>query len=405
MVATATGEYLPLAIGHGHGAPLMTASLDVSLDDTTRARLFPALADGPIFLNHSGIAPISGPAAQALARYVAEAQAPTPDRLRGWLMDKSRARVAVAELIGAAPAEIAFMPNTTVAVATLANGMGLRAGDRVVGFEGDYPANVFPWRRLARSGVEYLRVAAPDGLPDLDALRRAVDERTRVVAVSSVCFWSGARAPLAEIVKIAHAAGALVAVDAVQSVGALRLDMNELDLDFVACGGLKWLLSPMGVAFLYVRRAHLERIEVTEPGADSNDPPLPYLDDRERLRGDAARFEGGTQPTGNLFALGASARMFLDVGLERVEALVLRNSGILADGFASRGYRVLSPRGPGSSSGIVAARHRELGNGDVVDALARQRIHCVEREGWVRLAPHFYQSEAEMERVVAALPR
>jgi selenocysteine lyase/cysteine desulfurase len=375
------------------------------LDDAARARLFPALEQSDsIFLNHAGIAPISGPAAHALARYAREAQAPTPDILRGWLAEKARARLAIAELVGAEAGEIAFMPNTTVAVATVANGMGLRAGDRVIGFEGDYPANVLPWRRWKRYGVEHLLAPAPDGLPDLDAFERLVDTRTRVVAVSSVCFWSGARAPLEDIVRIAHAAGARVLVDAVQSVGALRLDLRAVPVDFLACGGLKWMLSPMGIAFLFVRRALLGEIEVTEPGADSNAPPLPYLDYRERLRDDAARFEGGTQPTGNVFAIGASAAMFLELGLERVEAAVLANAGRLTAGLLERGYHVLGSRDPARVSGIIAFRHRAEPNAAVVDTLARRGVRCIEREGWVRFAPHFYHRPAELDRVLAALP-
>lgn len=381
-------------------------ALDDLLDDDARARLFPALENpGSIFVNHAGIAPISGPAAEALARYAREAQAPTPEVLRGWLAEKTRARAALAALVNATPEEIAFAPNTTVAVATIANGLGLGAGDRVIGFEGDYPANVFPWQRLRRHGVEYLLAPAPDGLPDLDALARMVDERTRVVAVSSVCFWSGARAPLEEIARIAHAAGARVLVDAVQGVGALRLDLAALPIDFVACGGLKWMLSPMGIAFLFVRRARLGEIEVTEPGADSNAPPLPYLDYRERYRDDAARFEGGTQPTGNLFAIGASARMFLDLGLERVESAVLANAAFLADGLRERGYTLLTPGGAVARSGIVAFRHASLSNAAVVEALGARGVRCIEREGWVRFAPHCYHRASELERVLASLPR
>ncbi len=375
-------------------------------DDATRARLFPALEDpASIFLNHAGIAPISGPAAEALQRYAREAQAPTPEVLRGWLADKARARAALAALVNATPEEIAFAPNTTVAVATVANGLGLRAGERVIGFEGDYPANVLPWRRLARHGVDYVLAPAPDGLPDLEALERLVDERTRVVAVSSVCFWSGATAPLDEIVRIAHAAGARVLVDAVQSVGALRLDLAALPVDFVACGGLKWMLSPMGVAFLFVRRALLGEVEVTEPGADSNSPSLPYLDYRERFRDDAARFEGGTQPTANLFAIGASARMFLDLGLERVESAVLANARFLAEGLRERGYTLLAPGGAVARSGILAFRHPSLTNAAVVEALGARGVRCIEREGWVRFAPHGYQRVSELERALAALPR
>ncbi|MFN7953030.1 MAG: aminotransferase class V-fold PLP-dependent enzyme [bacterium] len=374
------------------------------LDHDTRARLFPALDARSIFLNHAGIAPISGPAAAALERYAREAQAPTPEVLRGWLAEKARARRAVADLIGAATEEIAFMPNTTVAVATIANGLALGPGDRVIGFEGDYPANVLPWRRLARHGVEHVLAPAPDGLPDLAALERLVDERTRVVAVSTVCFWSGARAPLGDIVRIARRHGALVAVDGVQSIGALCLDVGSADVDFVACGGLKWMLSPMGVGFLFVRRALLDRLEVTEPGADANDPPLPYLDYRERLRADAARFEGGTQPTGNLFAIGASARMFLDLGRERIEEAVLANGERLASGLCERGFRVLSPRDPALRSGIVAFRHRALDNRTVVETLGAKGVRCIEREGWVRFAPHFYHRADELDRALAALP-
>ncbi len=376
----------------------------IELED--REHLFPGVAGGRLFLNHCGIAPLTGPAARAFAAYAEQGVSVGPDVYRLWWREMQRTRALVAELIGARqPSEIAFMRNTTMGIATVANGLRLKPGDRVVGFEGDYPANVYPWRRLESRGAEYVLAPAPNGLPDLEAFERIVRAgRTRAVAVSSACFWSGARAPLAEISRITHDAGAVLFVDAIQTLGAFALDVKALDIDFLAAGAHKWLMSGQGVGFLYVNAERLDDLDVTMVGADSVAPAVPFLDYHGRLSKDAGRFEEGTLPTANLLALGASLELYLRLGLDRIEAQVRANADILAAGLVERGYELVAPRGEDTSSGIVASRHPRHAPNDVVAAFAGQGITCIEREGYLRMAPHFYQTEEEMRRVVEALP-
>ena len=374
------------------------------------AASFPILAE-MVFLNHAGVAPISPLAANALHAY-AEKASNSAYVGAAWYPRAVRIKDLVARLINADSAdEIAFVPNTSAGLALVARGLDWRAGDNVVITDVEYPANRYPWQDLGRFGVELVEVRQqPDGTIDPQQVIDAITDRTHVVSLSHVQYASGYKIDLTPIADAAHAKGAYLCVDAIQSVGVMPVDAQALGIDFLAADGHKWMLSPEGCGIFYCRRDLIEKLHPAVVGWMNMVDATNYGDYRFKFDPTARRFEPGSYNLPGIFALGASIKMLLDVGLntvwQRVEAVTTH----LCDGLADKGYRVFSPRGPGQRSAIVSFEPpdpavRETPPVDrIVTDLQRQQIIIVTREGRLRASPHFYNTPQQIDTLLDALP-
>lgn len=375
------------------------------LDAGKFSDLFP-IRDQLHFFDHAGVAPISGPAAEALRRYGEQAST------RGyvdsnWQVQVRAVRRGAAQMIGADASEIAFVPNTSSGLCMIAGGLDWVEGDNVVITSVEYPANRYPWEDLRRRGVDLIEVAPePDGRIFAEQVADAVTNRTRVVSVSHVQYSSGYRIDLRTISDMVHQAGGYLCVDAIQSLGAMPVDVAAMGIDFLSVDGHKWLLAPEGCGILYCRGDLVELVHPPVVGWMCMVDADRYGDYRFELRTDAGRFEPGSYNVPGVLALGASMALLEDVGAEviwsRIEALTTR----LCDGLASKGYRVFSPRGRGERSGIVVFEPPSGGGScaDVVAALRRQDIVIVVREGRLRASPHFYNTQEQIDHLLDALP-
>ncbi|MEM9881807.1 MAG: aminotransferase class V-fold PLP-dependent enzyme [Planctomycetota bacterium] len=380
-------------------------------------RKFPEFAgDFPVlreldFFNHAGVAPVSGPAAAALREY-ADHAARRGYVGSGWYRRANEVKMRAADLIGAAgPHEIAFVPNTSTGLSLVAKGLNWRPGDRVVITGVEYPANRYPWEDLRRFGVEMVEVPEEaDGRIDVQRVCDAVNDRTRVVSVSHVQYASGFRIDPRPIAETVHAAGGYLCLDAIQSVGVLAVDVAALGVDFLSADGHKWMLGPEGLGFFYCRAELCDRLHPNVVGWMNMVDAGNYGDYRFELRPDARRFEPGTWNVPGILALGASLDLLLGVGIDgvwpRVEALTAR----LGDGLAGKGYPVFSPREhEGERSGIVmfelpAALRGTTDPKRVAADLEKDGIVVAVREGRLRASPHFYNTAAQIDRLVEALP-
>lgn len=319
-----------------------------------------------------------------------------------------RCREAVASLLRVSPDEVALSPNTSYGV-NLAAALVAAAGPpgTVLVAQGEFPANVFPWKALASRGFRVDVVpATPGGGPDEEALIRALDRGgVRALALSAVQFATGHRADLARFGEACRRRGVLFCVDAIQAVGAVPVYPRDADVDVLACGGQKWLCAPWGSGFTYLRRELLEAM----------DPPMvswlgvqdaTRFDDMLHYRMDflpnARRYELATLGLQDYLGLARSVEIFLEMGVERVETHLRNVQAPLWAWMAERAdVRALTPAHPAGHAGIVsfvppdvdrvAARLHEAG---VVFAL---------REGAIRFSPHFYNTRDEMEAVVEVL--
>lgn len=356
------------------------------------------------FFNHAGVAPISNRAKNSMVAMLEDLTQHGTAHARDWDSTYQRARVRAAELIHADPTEIAFIKNTTEGISFVANGLDWQAGDNLITSDKEFPANTYPWLNLETRGVEVRMVKERDGRIALDDIHRAIDDRTRVIALSYVAFSSGFRNDLESIGKLCEERGILFVVDAIQGLGALQLDVQVSKIDVLSADGHKWLLGPEGCGIFYCARSAMERIRVTEVGWSSVIHADDYLSYDLSLRPDATRFECGTLNTVGICGLDAALALLLEVGIKAIEAHVLSLTDLLCEGLEEKRYTVFSSRRPGEKSGIVSFYSSRHNSPSLSDLLRNHRIVIALRDGRIRVSPHFYNTEWEIEQLVDVLP-
>ncbi|WP_454688840.1 aminotransferase class V-fold PLP-dependent enzyme [Achromobacter aloeverae] len=394
-----------------------TAALPVaSLPGAPPAQAFPAASeplDGPswrahfpvcadlAYLDHASLGPTPRLTAQAVADSLAEQGRRGSLAHPGLHEIADAARAEFAACIGAPAAQVAHAPNASAAVSLIAAGLPWEAGDEVVVPAIDFPSVVLPWMTLRARGVQVRTVACIDGRVDVDALLAACNGATRVMCVSWVQFSSGCRLDLARLGAACRQRGILLVVDGVQGVGALRLDVADLPIDALVVHAYKWMLAPQGVAWLYVGERLAQRLGLSAAGPRSLTPRDSYFDHRYEPRADAARFETGILGFHGIVGARASLALLRAAGPARVEAAVLRHAGHLARGLLDAGCHVQGGADRRDfQSGIVVFRHPRLDAAACRLALLRAGVVTAAREGHVRVAPHFYNTDAEIETLL-----
>lgn len=380
--------------------------------------LFPTLAPGA-YLNHAGVSPPSLPVQRAVAELIGEyarggsAGVETAVRLR------ARLRELLARVVGGAAEDVALTSGTSAGIQAIALSYPWRAGDRVLLFTGEFPANVQPWLRAAeRFDLEprFLPLApfadgdGSDGLARVEAeLRRHV----RLVAVSAVQYRSGLAMPLAELASLCHAHGAELFVDAVQACGLLPFDAPALGVDYVACGAHKWLMGLEGTGFLWIRPGRLEPLHPVTTGWLSHEEAAGFLlegpgllrYDRP-LRPQAARLEGSSSSAVSQAALLASVELVLGIGFGAIRDHVARYLDRLEPALVARGFRSLRAPDERRRSGILSAEPPAgLSARELRERLAASGVAIGTPDGAVRFSPHWPNALDEVERVVEALAR
>ena len=353
------------------------------------------------FLNHAGIAPLSAPAAEALADFARECAEGAGAGYPRWQERLASARRSAAALIGAAPTEIAFTGNTSSGLSLIAESFPWHPGDAVLVPVPDFPANVYPWQHLARRGVAVHTVERREGRLPPALIAAALRPEVRLLALSSVDYATGFAADLPAIAALCRERGVVLAVDAIQSLGVLPLDVKAAGVQLLAAGGHKWLCGPLGSGLLYVA-ADLP-VALTPPlvgwksVVDPEDFHLHF-----ELRSDAARFEPGTPNYGGIFALGKAIDLLREVGAEAIRARVFGLVDLLAAGLKARGLTVTSSLAAGERSGIFC--FEPPGDGAAcLRALAERQVSVALRSGRIRLSPHFYNDETDIARFFDAL--
>jgi len=355
------------------------------------------------YLDHAAVAPLSGPAHDALLKWAEDATYNGDTGCAAWTRQIEHLRTLAARLVGAQVEEIALVGNTTAGVNLVAEGFPWQPGDNVVTRADEFPTNQYPWMHLADRGVETRRLPADNGKLDLDRLAAACDGRTRIVTISWVAYASGWRHDLEQLARIAHERGALLFVDAIQGLGVFPLDVRKTPVDFLAADGHKWLLGPEGAGIFFTRREHLGLLRAVGIGWNS----VVHEHDFHRielvLKDTAQRYEGGSQNSGGLIALGASLELLSQLGMEAISGRVLELTDLACRRLEAMGAVIHSDRRAAHKSGIVTF---ELPGRDP-QAVRRT---CLERQvvlscraGRLRISPHAYNNEEDIDRLVEAI--
>ncbi len=321
---------------------------------------------------------------------------------------RAEAAQKLARLIGADPDEIMFTRNTTEGSSLLAAGYPLEPGASVVSAAGEYPSVVLGWAQRQAAGVKLRLVPVKNGVLDPADVLAAMDETTKVVALSFVRYESGFRTDLARIGAACRARGVLFAVDAIQGLGRHPVNVRELGIDVLSCGGFKGLMAPFGVGFAYVRRDLLpcltpwawsdDNVDVDEAalGRMASIPALP-------LRAGAARLMAGSQNTFGITALGKSVELLLEIGVENVQAHVLQLEAAFRDAVQGLPAALRGGNGPAHWSGNVCMDFDPARTQAVAEALARHQVYARLDTGFLRVSFHCFNTPAHLRRAAQAL--
>lgn len=360
-----------------------------------------------VYLNAASTGPLPARTVAALHEFNERRARPASIPVEEIFGILARSRSLAARLVGASAEEIAVAVDTSYGINVAARSLPLQPGDVIVTSDREFPANVYPWMAAQRDrGVEFRLVPCNGLLPDEDALIAALDEpRVRVLAISWVSFSSGAMVDLDRLGQACRDRGIWFVVDAIQGLGAASLNVSRTPVDILACGAQKWLLSPWGSGFLYVRRELIERMEpqmVSWLAVKRSEDFNRLLEYDLTWHDDARRFELLTTGYQDLVGMNESLSLLLELGMDAVAARIRECANRLLAGLRDRDdLSLVSPIESARRAGIVVFEPRDTDG--VCRRLDAAGVSYSLREGTVRLAPHVYTSDAELDRTLELL--
>ena len=358
-----------------------------------------------IYLNHAAVSPWPVRTARAVQKFAEDNMIEGSLQYPEWLKKESELR-RQARLILNAPSvnDIALLKNTSEALSVVAYGLDWKQGDNIVSSNQEFPSNRIVWESLASKGVEFREADLNTTNSPEDALFSLVDEKTKLITISSVQFGTGLRMDLKQIGHFCREKAILFCVDAIQSLGAIQFDVQEINADFVMADGHKWMLGPEGLAIFYSKpeaRDHLNlnqfgwHMVKTQGDFDIRDWE-PALTSR--------RFECGSPNMLGIHALNASLSLLLEIGIENIEKEVIRRSEYIIEKLSANNKLVLITSGSKKRyAGIVTFQINNFDNEGLFQYLIDNNIFCALRGGGIRLSPHFYTPISQLEQTIEVI--
>jgi selenocysteine lyase/cysteine desulfurase len=319
-----------------------------------------------------------------------------------WIGEVERLRAAVAATVGADVDEIAVMPSASAAIGAIATALPFDGARRkVVLGEFEFPTLAHVWLAQQRRGASIAWARAQGDTLPVDAYAAQIDERTLVVPITHVCFRNGYRLDIASLAALCRERGAYIMLDDYQRSGTAPLDVHALGVDFMVTGALKYLLGPSGIAFLYVRRALIERLEPLVTGWFGRADPFSFALEPLDWSPSARRFETGTPPVPNAYAAAAGLALLQSIGLDAVERQVNRLVSRFVDGIRGRGFDVATPADPARRGPLVVVRSTDAA--ELVRRLDGRGIIASSRGTGLRVSFHAYNTDEDVDAVLASL--
>lgn len=358
-----------------------------------------------IWMNNCGTTPVGDLARKAVADWL-EAYGNQGTMAEGYSYTGIRTAIQhrLERLLGAQPGEIALIHHTAEGMNFISHGLSLDPGDEILILENEYPSNVYPWEHWRDKGVRLRTVPMADNPKTfLEGFRATIGPRTRAASMSSVHWCTGMALPLEDLGRICADHGMTWIVDGSQGVGMVDLDVKKAGIHYMAFSGWKWLLGPLGLGVLYVSRDHLESLRPIFKGTESVPGDQEYLPYKHAWKPNADRFTISTGSMTDWVYFDASLAWLEDIGFDRVRERIRTLARRLADGLRAAGYAIHGDTHPGAETGIVAALRPGQDAAAAVTALKDRGIVAATRLGRIRLAPHVYITEAQIDTVVAAM--
>jgi selenocysteine lyase/cysteine desulfurase len=355
------------------------------------------------YFNHAAVGVLPRPTEIALHEFIAAHAQAGVLGVFPYERNMPQYRARIAEFIGARAGEIAILRNTGDGANALSAGYPWEAGDELILPDDEFPANVQPWLPLRKRGVNIRFVETRNGRLTPDVLRAHITSRTKIVTVSWVSFQDGYRHDLAGLAEVAHKAGALLCVDAIQGLGAFPVDVRACGVDALYAGGAKWLLALQGVSFLYLRADLLDRVEIASPGWRSTADMWDFLDYAQPYVEDVTRFEGGTPNFIGALSLAESIAVIQAAGTPLIAAHVLELTDRLVERLRQAGAQIAGVRSATESSGIVTFLFRDSDPVALGKHLQKEGFVTTYRPKGIRVAPHGYNTAEEIDAFADAI--
>ena len=375
-------------------------------DEPLRQQEFPVIKDS-LFLAHAGVTILPRRVTRTMQDYLEQCCLRMQEYPEAWKA-VNETRVAAAELIGAKASEIALIGPTSVGLSLVANGLPWQAGDEVVYYLDDYPANVYPWTDLERHGVvlKRLQPAAPGAItPEL--VEAALTPKTKLVALASCHFQSGYRIEIDRIGRMLRERGILFCLDAIQTVGAFETRVDHVD--FLSADSHKWMLGPMSAGIFYVREELQDRLRPSLLGSWNVRSPNFIAQEEIAFERGGRRYEPGALNISGILGMKAGIDLILEVGLPAISAQLLKLKARLHAGLQPQGFTFLGPDQQSiNASCITTVQHPQRSLEDIARHLTANNIatslrHNRAGQPLLRFSPHFYNTEAEMDRVAQVI--
>ncbi len=365
-------------------------------------KLFPHIQKGITYLNHAATGPFSTRLLDEMNEYFRTRSEENIDDYPGFVKITDETKNMLASLLNTDSSRIAYLDNTTNGLNLLAQGLKWEKGDEIILNDLEFPANIYPFMNLEKKGVKIIIVKSHDGIVSAEDIIEKITSRTRLISVSMVQFLSGYRIDLKKLGSGCKSQGIILSVDAIQGLGAFPMDVQDCNIDFVSCGTQKWMLGLQGLSFIYVSEDLQQKIDPVYVGWLGVNDGWNLLDYNLSLKDSAERFQPGSLNSAGIYALNASLKLFRDFGTDKVEENVISNSKYLISELKRIGIEPLLPAADDKYiSGIVSFRHKNAYS--ILEILKEKKIEAAVREGIMRISPHFYNNEGDIDRLIEGL--
>ncbi len=377
-------------------------STDISSDFSISKNIY--------YLNHAAVSPWPLKTAEVIKQFADENARLGASQYLQWLNIEQQLRENIAKLINApSPDDIALVKNTSEALSFVAYGLSWNPGDNIVIAKQEFPSNRIVWQSLQTQGVEvkfvdlYKNINKPNNTPE-DNLMAAIDDKTRLLSVSSVQYADGFRMNLEKLGEFCQQNQILYCVDAIQSIGALKFDVQAINADFVMADGHKWLMSPEGLGLFYCKASLRSQLKLSQYGWRMIENQFDFDSLTWSEAKTARKFECGSPNMLGIHALNCSIKLILKRNIEFIEQLLVKNSRYIIKKLEAIPEIIVQSKSDANRiSGIVSFRHNTISSERLYNELMAKNVICAMRHGNVRFSPHYYTSTEVIDGAVEIL--